>query len=394
MMPNDEGFLMPVVDKEKCVQCGMCDKSCPHLQIAAGSGQHSFQDFKDRKAYLYYSNEEARKESASGGFVYDLNSLVVARGGYAAGCIWDDEVVARHIVSNEQRDLQRMQSSKYVQSDMSDCYSEVRKLLKEGREVVFCGTPCQTAGLHQFLGKTDRTNLISVCLICHGVPSPAVWERYKKILEQKYHGKMIDVNMRDKSYKGYSTSYVRYTFDCPPARGGRDSDPRTSQNTRNVGMPTYLADPYLFLFTDDLYLRNNCTHCAYKGDGNKADIIVGDFYESTPGAGNLGCSCTIAMTEKGEHVMQQMQGSIIECPILTVGSVNNMLWKSVKKHPRRDEFFSLYKRGVESSDLFSQFLPLRFKVKRRLNQLGVFNAYLSLKRRVIHLCARESSPES
>lgn len=373
MKANDEGFLLPYVHKEKCIDCGLCDKACPHLNTSTDRSQFSLESFKDKKAYLYFSKDSRRKESASGGFVYDIYNKVLADDGLICGCKWNEDMEAVHVLSDSLVDLHKMQSSKYVQSNMQDCYKKIRKALREGRKVVFCGTPCQTAGLNSYLGKTDRTNLISICVICHGVPSPSVWNSWKKIMEEKYNGKLVDVNMRDKSYKGYSTSYVRYTFDTPQACDGRISDHHTSTKLRYVGMPTFLSDPYVFLFADNLYLRHSCNHCQYKADQNGADIIVGDFYQSTPAAGNDGCSCMYAMNEKGENAIKSLKGELINTDYKTIGSVNSMLWRSVNEHPRREEFFTRYKNTqIPKESMFTDFLPMRFKIKKVMNQLGVF----------------------
>lgn len=390
MLPDEEGFLMPWVDKDKCVGCGLCDKICPYLDTPLSEediSRFSLEDFKEKKAFLYFSNNEDRKQSASGGFVYEAMKDVVARGGLACGCVWNEKMEAVHIVSDKKEDLQRMQSSKYVQSDMQDSFVKIRHALKAGRTVVFCGTPCQTAGLNSFLKKEERSHLILISLICHGVPSPGVWEKWKTIVEQKYGGELVDVNMRDKSYKGYSTSYCKYTFKSAFRTEGKKSGHASHEcgnlnstyladcYARNVGMPTYLADPYIFLFTNDLYLRHSCYHCKYKAERNGADIIVGDYYKSVPEAGNMGCSCLIAMTKKGEAFIETVSGSLIPSDYVTVGSVNSMLWKSVREHPRRENFFERYQSTViPDMTIFTDFLPIRFHIKKMLNYLGIFNA--------------------
>ena len=370
MHSNGEGFLVPLVDQEKCIDCGRCDKSCPHLNISENLESFSIERFKNKPSYLYFSNKDERKNSASGGFVYDAMRHVVDDGGYACGCVWAENLVAEHIVSDQLPDLHRMQSSKYVQSGMSGCYTKIGELLKQGEKVVFCGTPCQTAGLKHFLGKKSQDDLISICLICHGVASPLVWAKWKAAMERKYNGKLVDVNMRDKSYKGYSTSYSKYTF----------------VGEKSVGMPTFLADPYIFLFSDDLFLRNSCYHCQYKADQNGADIIVGDFYESTPIAGNMGCSCLMAMTEGGDKFINSLDGTLIKSDYATIGKVNSMLWESVNYNPKRSMFFERISNNADGdASIFMDFLPLRFKVKKIMNQLGLFNAYLVLKRKAIRL---------
>ncbi len=374
MKANEEGFIIPGIDETKCVDCGLCDKVCPHLNTPIDTSHFSLESFAEKKAYLYFSYDLRRKNSASGGLVYDIYNKVLEEGGIVCGCVWNDKMEAVHILTDNAEQMHKMQSSKYVQSNMQDCYKQIRKYLKEGRKVAFCGTPCQTAGLNSFLGKTDRSNLISICLICHGVPSPGVWNKWKRVMEKKHGGHLVDVNMRDKSYKGYSTSYVKYTFEY--SLNGRESinDSHTSSKLRNVGMPTYLSDPYIFLFTDDLYLRHSCNHCQYKADQNGADIIVGDYYQSTPEAGNNGCSCVFAMNERGNMVINELEGKIIPTDYETIGSVNKMLWGSVSENPRRSNFFERYSSESESSEnLFTDFLSMRFKIKKLLNQLGLFN---------------------
>lgn len=369
MARNEEGFLMPSIDIGKCVECGICEKSCPHINTSKDLSNFSLDSFKGKGAYIYYSVSDKRKESASGGFVYDAMNKVVSEGGIACGCLWDENLSAVHCLSDRYEDLLKMQSSKYVQSNLGNSFKKIKAELKNGRRVIFCGTPCQSAGLKQFVGNLDTTNLINISLICHGVPSPSVWDKWKCIMEKKYNGKLVDVNMRDKSYKGYSTSYSKYTFV------GNDD-----QEQVIVGMPTYLADPYIFLFTDNLYLRHSCNHCQYKADNNGADIIVGDFHASIKEAGNMGCSTLIAMNVKGQSFISDLGGVLKNSSYDQVCRVNSMLWKSVDEHPKRDEFFSrLVASKLDDITLFTDYLPFRFKVKRFLNRVGVFSFLHDLK---------------
>ncbi len=369
MQANDEGFMMPIVDLAKCIGCGLCEKACPHLNTNVDIAKFSLDDFKDKRAYLYYSKSAERNHSASGGFVNDLFRRTFNRGGWFCGCAWDENMNACHKVSNREEDLRRMQSSKYVQSDVGTCYKEVKRLIKEGKSVSFCGTPCQTAGLKFFLGKDyESDNLVSVCLICHGVPSPKVWNKYKDCLEKKYKGKLVDVNMRDKSHKGYSSSYVKYTFgDCA-------SDGHTSlDSTRNVGVPTFLADPYIYLFTYNTFLRNSCYHCSFKGDNSGADIIVGDFYASTEGAGDMGCSSLIVLTKKGDKMLRALSGVVVDSTPIDVCGVNTMIYRSVYRNPQRNAFFQrMEKKDRGDISFITEFLPARFYIKKYLNKVGLF----------------------
>lgn len=372
MQPNEEGFLMPNIDKSKCVDCGLCDKSCPYIN-AKERDEKSFSlgDFEGKRVYLYYSLNKERKDSASGGFVYDLNRKAIEHGGFVCGCVWNKDMVAVHDIASTVEELQGMQSSKYVQSDMQDCYTRIKDILQKGKECVFCGTPCQTAALKQYLGKhnSDNPNLLTVALMCHGVPSPLVWQRYKESLERKIGGRMISCNMRDKGAKGYSTSYVKYTF-------GVKRHIWADEPLKNVGLqkPTYLSDPYIFLFTDNLYLRNSCTHCKFKSIHCGADIIVGDFYASTEGAGDMGCSAVIALTDKGDKAIRATNGVIKDSSIQEVGRVNGALFRSVSKNHKRNEFFNRFlSKEEDCTRTLNRLLPFRFHVKKVLNDVGVFS---------------------
>lgn len=363
---------MPTIDKDKCVDCGLCDKACPYINAKElDDTSYCLDDFKCKPVYLYYSLNKERKNSASGGFVYDINKSIVEKGGFACGCVWNKDMVAVHDIVDTVEELQKMQSSKYVQSNMQDCFPRIREIVKSGKDCVFCGTPCQTAALKQFLGKryVGSPNLLTIALMCHGVPSPLVWQRYKESLERKIGGKMVSCNMRDKSAKGYSTSYVKYMFKVK-----RHIWADASLKYVGLQKPTYLSDPYIFLFTDNLYLRNSCTHCKFKSIHSGSDIIVGDFYASIEGAGNMGCSAVIALTGKGNKVIKEAGGIVKISSIQEVGDVNGALYYSVGKHPKRNAFFNRFLKTEEDcTKTLNSFLPISFWVKKALNDVGLFN---------------------
>lgn len=360
MEANKEGFLMPNVDGDTCIKCGKCDKICPHLNGAKNIETYSLNSFKDKASYLYFLNGKERKESASGGFVFAAMKACLERGGVVCGCVWDENLKAVHIVTDKIGDLQKMQSSKYVQSEIGYCYSEIKANLKQGKKVVFCGTPCLTAGLKKFLGKADTSNLISICVICHGSPSPLAWEKWKQVQEHKYKGKLVYVNMRDKHKKGYATTCCKYVYDV-------------NGTQKVVERAAYLADPYVFLFADSLYLRNSCYHCQYKAGGNGADIIAGDFHASIKEAGKWGCSSVFAMTQKGENFIKSLPGYCVKSDYKKLAGVNPMLWRSEKMNPRRKDFFEQIQKNILSESDFTQFLPKKYYVKKVLEKMGLFN---------------------
>lgn len=211
MSENNEGFWEPEIDKEKCILCGKCKQVCPYLN----SGKKGE---KVRGTWLFHHEDDAVKmRSSSGGACYELSNAMLGVGGYFSGCIWNYDLEAVHIVSDENCVLEKTQGSKYVQSYMGDIYENIMELLRKGKKVIFTGTPCQATALHNYVTLTKdgiyRKNLINVAFICHGVASPYVWEQYKKWEKEKHGSPLKKVNFRDKSKEGYKKSYCRYEYE-------------------------------------------------------------------------------------------------------------------------------------------------------------------------------------
>lgn len=170
--------------------------------------------------------------------------------------------------------------------------------------------------------------------------------------------------MRDKSYKGYKTSYSKYTF--------LSKEPNSLTSYKSIALPTYLGDPYIFLFTHNLFLRRSCYKCKYKAIQNGADIVVGDFHQSITEAKNLGCNSIIAMTPKGDEIINKIgkTNTLIKSSIQVIKQ--EMLWKSANYNFKREDFLNGAVKS-NSLNLFKGYLPLRFYIKRTLNQIGLFN---------------------
>lgn len=250
MNPDSEGFLYPYVDPDKCIGCGKCISKCPACNKPVLN--------KGKKAYAAYArNEEEHKASSSGGIFAVLANYFLNHGGYICGAAFDQNMHLRHIVSDRKEDLAVIRETKYVQSEIGIVYQEIEELLNAGSPVLFCGTPCQAAGLRQYLGK-EYNNLLIMDLICHGVPSPKVFEKYLE--EIGSDSKVVRMTFRDKS-SGMNNVLLKYYCE-----------------NGDVIEETYGSSAYIRAFLQNMSVRPSCFACKYKGLDRTSDITIGDFW--------------------------------------------------------------------------------------------------------------------
>ena len=213
MSTDEEGFLYPQVHYEKCVQCGLCESVCPALNT-----QDYLRNIKDAEIFGVRSKQEYRNyiiKSASAGVFYFLAKSIIDQGGYVFGAVFDETWAVKHICGRTIDDVEKMQNSKYVQSNTTGIFAEVECVLQKdaASPVLFCGTPCQCLGLKSFLRK-EYENLYLVDLVCHGVPSPLAFKKYLHYLERTREEPINDYQFRCKykgwNYHGYMSSYVKY----------------------------------------------------------------------------------------------------------------------------------------------------------------------------------------
>lgn len=256
MAKDTEGFLFPKIDITKCVNCGICDKICPN-------------DFKINcympafsSSYIAIAKDFGLwQKSASGGvFAAAAADIILNKKGVVFGAAFDNELAVKHIGIESIEDLPLLQNSKYVQSDMGKCYKDIREFLKKGRYVLFCGTPCQVAGLYAYLDEKPK-KLLTMDLICHGVPSPELLKYYIVKTENAAASKLLAISFREKKKTGKSIS--TYQMHHKYING-------------KVKVIPLQNDVYFSLFSKGISLRKSCYSCMYTTKSRVSDITIGD----------------------------------------------------------------------------------------------------------------------
>lgn len=317
MKPDIMGFLYPVVNKSKCVDCGLCEKVC------------AFNDHYDTTLNLpkpdaYAARHKDMREvetSRSGAAFIAISDYVLENDGvvYGAGYADHFRVVHKRAVTKEERD--EFKGSKYVQSDMRGIFRQVKKDLKEGLTVLFSGTPCQTAGLNSCIGKKLREQLILVDIVCHGVPGPNLWRDYIAYLEKKQGDKICLVNFRDKQMYGWAAHHETFKFI-------------------NTGKMSFT-----YLFYQHIMFRPSCGKCHFANTKRPSDITIADYWgweKTNPDINkdDKGVSLILVNTEKGREIfdvvkdrMTIIPANLENCiqPNLQHPTIFDPKWKSFEK---------------------------------------------------------------
>lgn len=322
MIKDNEGFLYPKVDTEKCVGCGECERICPVLQ----------QGKERTPIYAFASYNKClsiRKNSSSGGVFTQLAEYTIKQNGVVFGAMFDSLCHVYHGFVDNIEDLSRLRGSKYVQSRIGESYREAKHFLKDDRQVLFSGTPCQIAGLKRFLGK-EYENLLTVDVACHGVPSPGIWKLYLNELSNQFlpGSSVKEVNFRDKS-NGWKNYSIRIVF--------------AKDDKEFVYTVPFYRDWYLMSFLKNLVLRPSCSSCQMRNGKSGSDLTVGDLWgveTICPELDDeLGTSVVLVNTLKGNSIVKEINCVLKEVDYSLICDNNPCFIKSFPPHPLRDHFF-------------------------------------------------------
>lgn len=309
LLEDVDGFIYPVLDDKKCIECNLCVNSC-HLnypQAFCKDEQHAY-------AAVINSSLDLNR-STSGGAFTAIARYILNKNGVVYGCAYVGHLQAKHIRIDSVESLTKLNGSKYVQSSIGNSYLEVKRDLESGLLVLFSGTPCQVAGLKVFLGK-EYDGLITIDLVCHGVPAQSFFDKYIKWYEKKHHLAISDYSFRSKDNSGWSLAGV-----C------QGIDNRTNGTVRkNI---FYYKEYYYYYFLQGYIYREGCYSCKYASRERVGDFTLGDFWGAEglkmPFSISDGCSLILTNKSKAMNLLSQLDCSFMEIPIQTAVINNKQL---------------------------------------------------------------------
>ena len=282
-----EGFWYPRVDIDKCINCGLCERTCPQLHIETLKKN----DFEYPVCFAaIHKNIEVRFGSTTGGLFSALAEQMYREGGYVGGAIYNKDFSVSHFISNNPSDLTLLRQSKYSQSQTCGIYKEVKRLLVAGEKVLICGTPCQMAALRRFLNK-DYENLIIVDFICKSITSPKFYAKYLDYWERKVGSQLISFKFKDKEL-GWRSLVKRFDF-----KNGKTMYSRAQDN-----------DLYSMAYHGNIVSRPSCYSCQFKGFPRMSDITIADFWGIEKALDDDGgTSMLLINSEKGKECFKKIK---------------------------------------------------------------------------------------
>ena len=321
LVRDEEGFLYPKVDTSLCIDCSLCEKVCPVI--------NQREERKPRQVYAAKTKDNAvRLNSSSGGIFTMLAERIISEGGIVYGARFDDSWNVFHDSVEIIDDLAKFRGSKYVQSRIGDSFKEAERHLKSGRKVLFIGVPCQITGLKNFLRK-DYDNLIAVDIVCHGVPSPMVWNDYLASLNCEG---IKSINFRAKQDEGYSWKGYGLVI--------KDTDDSTILSQKAS------ENLYLRGFASNLFLRPSCYSCPAKSGKSGSDLTIGDFWgiwnKHPELDDNKGLSMVLINTAKGQAVFESLDLDKSLSSYEDAVKGNPMLRASTPMPKKRQQFWVAY----------------------------------------------------
>lgn len=320
---NEEGFLYPVTDGSLCNDCGLCNKVCPFINRDRARMPKNVYAARNKDLSM-------RLKSSSGGLFTLLAEKIIQEGGVVFGAKFDSDWSVIHASAETLEECKAFVGSKYVQSRLGSTFSEVRRCLKEGRKVLFSGTPCQVAALRKFLRK-DYDNLLLIDVVCHGAPSNKVWQHYLDqtlATSNKKRSEIAAISFRDKR-NGWNNYGLCIAF--------KDGSERFEPMTENLHMQAFLKD---------LSIRPSCFECACRNGRSGADISLADFwgfrYVMKGEDDDKGTSLELVWSKKGAEITSSLSVESKSASYYKAFKYNPAIILDPKRPSVRQEFWRIF----------------------------------------------------
>lgn len=362
MIEDERGFKIPIIDKKKCIKCGKCNRVCPILN---NSNILNLEEKKPSVKACWNKNKKIRKMSTSGGIFFEVASWVIDNNGVVFGACFNEKFNVIHSYIENKDEIKKMQGSKYVQSYIGDTFKEAEMFLKQDRIVLFTGTPCQIAGLKSYLGKPYK-KLITLDIVCHGVPSPLIFEKYLEFITGNRIEEVRDIQFR---YKKPSWTVFSMKIDY--------------KNNETYISDTY-KDPFLVGFLSNYFSRPCCYKCNYTNINRYGDLTIGDFWGYISEKKELrnteeGISLVLINSTRGKEIIDIIQSNLIitDKTLEEAMDGNRCLDKPYGANQKESEFWEIYKKNNKFEDVNRIYLaPKKIKLKRKVSLAFNDNAYL------------------
>ena len=320
------GHIFPQVDSTKCINCNLCESVCPFIKE---SGNESL-----KSSYIAFNKgQDIRAISSSGGLFYSFASRYFDLGYTIYGACFDEDLTLKTKGINRIEELQPLCKSKYLQSDTTGIYQEIKKTLDDGKGVLFCGTPCQVAALKLFV-KKDYENLVLIDFFCHGVPSQIYFDKCKELVENKNGIKIVGYQFRTKIKKGVTPHYFTINY--------------LKDNKEKTKTDFYYKSPNYAAFQRYINLRESCYNCKFAKEDRNSDITIGDFHDIELFRKDInrfdGVSLVIVNTKKGLSVLNDIKPDLFinEIDYKTLQENNVISYGGTTRPKDRDSFINDY----------------------------------------------------